>query len=84
MMITITFPDEIAEKVVRLPNPDAFVSKAVAEALGHESSAPTGAHSSRWARIVERIERNPVTLGDYRERFDQDRKELRESFRFKH
>lgn len=84
MKITITFPDEIAEKVCRLPNRDVFVSQVVADALAHEPEAPPGAHLSRWAQLVERIERNPLNLGDYRETFDQDRKDFRESFHFKH
>jgi hypothetical protein len=84
MKITITFPDEIAEKVCRLPNRDIFVSKAVADALAHEPEAPSEARLSRWAQLVERIERNPLNLGDYREAFDQDRRDFREGFHFKH
>lgn len=84
MKITITFPDEIAKKVCRLPDRDTFVSKAVAEALTHEPDILVKGSRSRWARIVDRIEQSAQTLGDSRESFDRDRKEFRESFRFNH
>lgn len=84
MKVTITLPDEIAQKVYRLRNRDAFVSKAVAEALSQEPEVLSRGGRSRWARIVERIEQNAQTLGQYRESFDRDRKELRESLRFDH
>jgi len=83
MRIAITFPDEIAKKVCRLPDKDAFVTQAVAAALAHAPEVSKDG-SSRWARLVERIEQSPQTLGEYREAFDRDRKEFRESFRFGH
>src|SRR5262245_46767666 len=46
MKVTITFPDEIAKKVCRLPDRDSFVTRAVADALSHNPEAvielPTG------------------------------------------
>lgn len=33
MKLTITFPDNVAKKVCRLPNPDEFVSRVVEKAL---------------------------------------------------
>jgi hypothetical protein len=84
MKVTITFPDEIAKKVCRLPDRDAFVTQAVAIALAHEPDASSKSSRSRWARLVERIEQNAQSLGEYRELFDRDRREFRESFRFDH
>jgi len=34
--------------------------------------------------LVEKIKQDGQSLGDYRESFDLDRKEFRESFRFRH
>jgi hypothetical protein len=84
MKITITFPDEIAKKVCRLPDRDTFVSKAVAAAITHEPDTPFKGGRSRWAQLVERIEQSAQPLGDARATFDRDRKEFRESFRFGH
>ena len=84
MKVTITFPDEIAKKVCRLPDKDAFVSRAVADALAHEPETASETGSSRWALLVEKIKRDAQSLGDYREAFDRDRKEFREGFHFRH
>jgi hypothetical protein len=40
--------------------------------------------SSRWAALAEKIRRESQSLGEDREVFDRDRKEFRESFRFRH
>lgn len=84
MKVTITLPDEIAKKVCRLPDKDAFVTRAVADALAHEPETAAEPGRSRWELMVERIKRDSQSLGDYRESFDRDRKEFRESFRFRH
>lgn len=84
MKVTITLPDEIAKKVYRLPDRDAFVTRAVTDALAHEPEADPEPGPSRWALLVERIKQDAQSLGDYRESFDRDRKEFRESFRFRH
>ncbi len=84
MKVTITFPDEIAQRVCRLSDRDAFVTKAVAVALAQEPDVSSKSGRSRWARLVERIEQNAQSLREYRELFDRDRREFRESFRFDH
>lgn len=84
MKVTITLPDEIAKKVYRLPDRDAFVARAVADALAHEPETVAESGRSRWSLLVERIKQDAQSLGDYRESFDRDRKEFRESFRFRH
>lgn len=84
MKVAITFPDETASKVCRLPDKDAFVARAVADALALEPETDTESSRSRWALLVERIKQDAQSLGEYREFFDRDRKEFRESFRFRH
>lgn len=86
MKLTITFPDEIAKLVRRLPDPDKFVSQAVEKALNQEPIPPEQPipGKSRWARLVEEIEENPLSLGDFAEQADRDRAEFRRNFRFKH
>ncbi len=84
MRVTVTLPDEIAKKVCRLPDKDVFITRAVADALAQEPEAGAESGRSRWALIVERIKQDAQSLGGYREAFDQDRKEFREGFRFKH
>lgn len=84
MRVTITFPDEIAKKVYRLPDKDAFVTRVVADALSQEPELISEAGPSRWTALAEKIRREAQTLGDDREAFDRDRKEFRESFRFRH
>ena len=34
--------------------------------------------SSKWAKIAERIKNNPVGLGEYTQKFNQDLREARE------
>jgi hypothetical protein len=84
MKVTITLPDEIARKVCRLPDRDAFVTRAVTDALAHEPETVPESGRSHWALLVERVKQEAQSLGDYRESFDRDRKEFRESFRFRH
>lgn len=84
MKLTITFPDKVAKKVCRLPNPDEFVSQAVEKAL-ERNSAPVEApkEGSRWALLVGEIADGSMSLSDQAERFEQDRRDFREQFRFK-
>lgn len=84
--LSITFPDKIAKRVERLPNPDEFVSRVVEEALTHEPIPPEQPKpgKSKWARLVEEIEENPLSLGDHAKQDQGDRADFRRSFRFKH
>jgi hypothetical protein len=84
MKITITLPDEIAERIRQLPDRDEFVTRAVEAALADSPSFPPQAAPSRWAQLVERIESQPFSLGGYAKKFDADRKELRRNLRFPH
>ena len=56
----------------------------MADALAHEVEAASETGPSRWALLAEEMKRDAQSLGDYRETFDRDRKDFRESFRFRH
>jgi hypothetical protein len=86
MKITITLPDDIAERVRQLPHSDEFVTRAVEEALAKEpqpSPPPSEPQPSKWAQIVKRIESGP-SLGSYAKKFNADRREFRRNFHFPH
>lgn len=86
MKITIALPDDIAERVCRLPDRDEFVARAVEAAFARERPemiAPE-VKTSKWADFVERIERQPKTLEGYTTELARDRRDFRRSFRFPH
>jgi hypothetical protein len=85
MTLTISLPDEIAERIRQLPDSNGFVTRAVEEALAREQSSalPSEAKPSKWAQIVKRIESQP-SLGSYAETFNADRREFRRDFHFPH
>jgi hypothetical protein len=74
--ITLTLPDELAEEVLRLADPQEFLRQAVADALSQRGT-------SKWVRLVKEIENLPG-LGEYNDAFNRSRREFREGFRFKH
>jgi len=86
MKITIALPDDIAERVCRLPDRDEFVARAVEAAFAQEQqeTIPARTEPSRWVQLVERIEQQPASLEGYREELARDRSELRRSFHFSH
>jgi hypothetical protein len=86
MKITITLPDDIAERVRQRPDSDEFVTRAVEEALAKEPqpSPPPADEPSKWAKIVERVRSEPSSLGSYAKKFDADRREFRRNFHFPH
>jgi hypothetical protein len=85
MKMVISLPDEIAERVRRLPDQDEFVARAVEAALADSPpSPPAEAEPSRWAQLVERVESGQFSLGSYAKKFDADRREFRRNFGFKH
>jgi hypothetical protein len=86
MRITITLPDDVARKVYRLKNREEFVARAVEAALAQEpeEAEPSVPRPSRWAQVVERIERQADPLGDYAEKLARDQREFRQSFYFRH
>lgn len=86
MKLTISFPDNVAKRVCRLKNPDEFVRQAVEKALDQQQLplGPTSGEKSRWARLVERVEKESTSLGDHYDKFKKDLAEVRRDFRFRH
>jgi hypothetical protein len=86
MRITITLPDDVARKVYRLRNREEFVARAVEAALAQEpeETGPSVQRPSGWAQVVERIEQQAHSLGDYAEELARDQREFRQSFQFRH
>lgn len=85
MKITVALPDDIAERVCRLPDRDEFVTRAVEAAFARERPETIPAKTtSKWADLVERIERYSGTLEGYTEELAQNRRDFRRSFRFPH
>jgi len=74
----------LAHQLRELPNPDEFVASLVKKALS--ATAPQAQHRppklSRWAKIAQRIEDDPVHLEGYSHQLKQDMQEFRENFAF--
>jgi hypothetical protein len=82
--LTFNLPDDLAKLVSHLKDPDGFVEQALVTALRHQDVSGGTATSSKWARLVARIESEGSELGDYAEELKKSGKEFRESFWFKH
>jgi len=86
MHLTILVPDDLGQRVRRLPDPDRFVTEALLQAL-RERPKPAREEAekpSRWARLAAEIEKDPVHLDGYSEQLDRDVREFREDFLFEH
>lgn len=83
MRLTIELPEEVGEQVLALPDPEVFVARAVAQALKGRPAKRGLVGRSRWADLVERVERSPAQLGKYYPRFKDDLQEFRDSFDFR-
>jgi len=74
MQILINVPDTLPQAVIqqRIKELEESLKK---EALSSEKT-------SKWQKMVQRIESKSFDLGDYTDTFNQDRKEFRKSFTF--
>ena len=84
MDITLHLSDELAHQLQQLSNPDEFVASLLKKALktpAIQAQAPI-TKRSRWAKIAERIEDDPVHLEGYSGQLKQDMQEFRENFAF--
>ncbi len=86
MELTIHLPEDLGRRVRKLRDPESFIADAVTKALkslglGETRAAET---SSRWAKLVERIEADPVHLDGYSGQLKRDMQELRDDFAFRH
>ncbi|MCP4349807.1 MAG: hypothetical protein GY795_30365 [Desulfobacterales bacterium] len=86
MEITIRFPDEIGKRIIQLPDIDGFIITAVTDALKNQADRQSISDSepSRWAKIAQRVQNDPVHLEGYSEQLKRDMKEFREHFEFIH
>lgn len=86
MELTIHLPEDLEHRVRKLPDPESFVIDAIAKALRSLGRKETRAAKapSRWARLVERIEADPVHLDGYSDQLKRDMREFRDNFAFPH
>jgi hypothetical protein len=85
MKMTLTFPDEIAQQIQGLSNPSEFVNKVVKDALKKLTLQQQKASDPhRWAKIVQRVQNDPIHLDGYSQQLKKDMKEFRENFEFLH
>lgn len=83
MQVTLELPDDIQS----LPPEQQRekVMRAFQVVVKMEKSAPhSRSKQSKWAKIVQRVEDDPVHLAGYSEQLKKDMKEFRNNFDFKH
>ncbi len=85
MELTIHLPEDLGRRIRELRDPEAFVVQAVTRALrSHGGKESEAVQPSRWARLVERVEGDPIHLDGYAERLKRDLREFRDDFAFRH
>ncbi len=80
MQITLNLPDYLLLQLLQQPNPEQFAQQAIAMAIQQQETE----QPSRWAKLAARVEKNPISLGNYAETAKQDGKAFRESLVFQH
>ncbi len=85
MELTIHLPEDLGRRVRKLRDPESFVTQAVTKALGSlvRKEARTS-KPSRWARLVERVDADPIHLDGYSEQLKRDMRDFRDDFAFRH
>ncbi len=80
--MTFRLSDEIVQKLRLLPNPEKFVAEVLKNALKGASfhGESQASQPSKWARLVERIDKNPGGLDGYTSQLQADMQEFRENF----
>ena len=86
MELTIHLPEDLGRRVSKLRDPESFITDAVAKALGSlgRKEARASEASSRWAKLVERVEADPIHLDGYSGQLKRDMREFRDDFAFRH
>lgn len=86
MQITINIPDDIGKQIQKLPDIDAFISTIIKDALKNQEAQQYSPkiNLSKWAKIVQRVEDDPVHLKGYSTQLQKDMKEFRENSGFNH
>ncbi len=86
MELTIHLPEDLGRRVSNLRDPESFITDAVAKALrslGRKEARASEARS-RWAKLVERVEADPIHLDGYSGQLKRDMREFRDEFAFRH
>jgi len=60
------------------------VEKAVDQEPEPSKLSDAEASRARWRRIIQRVEKESISLGDYYPKFKEDLTEVRRDFRFRH
>jgi len=81
----VTIPED-HHLVIEVPEsfrsgPAVLTLEAVAE---NEARHAAAEKPSRWARLVQRIEEDPVHLDGYSRQLEKDSREFRDGFEFRH
>jgi len=76
MQVLINVPDTLPQAIIQQQITE-LEEKLKKQALQPKKS------SSKWEKMVQRIETKVFDLGDYTETFNQDRQEFKEFFNFK-
>jgi hypothetical protein len=85
MELTIHLPEHLGRRVRRLRDPEAFVTQAVTKALGGLGRKEARVSKpSRWTKLVERVEADPIHLDGHSEQLKRDIAEFRDGFAFRH
>ena len=85
MELTIHLPEDLGRRISKLRDPESFITEAVAKALGslgRKEARPPKA--SRWAKLAERVEADPIHLDGYSGQLKRDVREFRDEFVFRH
>jgi hypothetical protein len=84
MEMTFRLSDELVLQLQQLPNPDNFVGEVLKNALKEFSPRKENlaAQPSKWAKLIQRIDRQPGGLTDYSAQLQRDMQEFRENVVF--
>jgi len=85
MKITLTLSDDLVKQLYHLPNLSEFVSDAIKQAMLKQPPVipPPPTEPSKWAKMVQRVQNDPIHLEGYSEQLKHDMREFRESFELK-
>ena len=79
MELTLILSDELVKRIQQLPNPNQFVSDVLTNAL-NKKFPPPASRLSKWAKIAQRVQNDPVHLAGYSEQLKQDIREFRNHY----
>ncbi len=85
MELTIQLPEDLGRRVSKLRDPESFITDVVAKALRSLGRGEARASEvSRWAKLVERIEADPIHLDGHSGQLKRDIREFRDESAFRH